>query len=135
MTEPELHVLENPALAVGELLAQATGRIALTGGTSPGAAYNMQLRSNPTGRQIHLLSDERRSARRRAFELPAREANTVRSPDPQASIHQSTLDDPAKAAAAYGIEIFDARFDLSLLGLGGTGTLLALSRLAATRRT
>jgi 6-phosphogluconolactonase len=129
MTEPELHVLENPALAVGELLAEATGRIALTGGTSPGAAYEHAASLQPdwSGRYIYW-SDERcvpRDDERSNYLLAKRTLfdRLTRRP----SIHPiHAWLDPAKAAAAYEIEIFDARFDLSLLGLGPDGHVASL---------
>jgi hypothetical protein len=40
--QPELHVLDDPAIAVGDLLAEQArrgGTIVLTGGSTPGHAY------------------------------------------------------------------------------------------------
>src|SRR2546423_6060823 len=42
MSDPQLHVVDGPARAVGELLADAAARgeaVVLTGGSTPGKAY------------------------------------------------------------------------------------------------
>jgi 6-phosphogluconolactonase len=58
--QPELNVIDDPAGATAELLAEASGHVALTGGSTPRAAYERaaELRSDWSGVDV-WFTDER----------------------------------------------------------------------------
>ncbi len=124
MTDPRLHVLDDPAAAVSELLAAEArrgGSIALTGGSSPGRAYEAAALAEPDWSTASIWwgdercvppGDERSNyglARRtlldRLVALP--EVNRIRGELP-----------PAEAAAEYNDLLGRVTLDLVLLGLG-----------------
>jgi 6-phosphogluconolactonase len=124
MSELQLHVLEDPAVAVAELLADQArvgGSIVLTGGSTPSRAYELAAAAAPNWRRVSLwwgdercvpVSDGRSNygmARRtlldRIAHLP--EVHRIRGELP-----------PAEAAAEYDAKLAGVTLDLLLLGLG-----------------
>jgi 6-phosphogluconolactonase len=132
MSEPQLHVSDDPAEAVAELLAaqaRAGGAIVLTGGSSVGPAYTRAATLEPNWRKVSLWwSDER----------------CVRPGDPLSNygLAAATLLDrlaglpevhrmrgelpPAEAAAAYDRELEGVELDLLFLGLGSDAHIASL---------
>jgi 6-phosphogluconolactonase len=124
MSEPQFHVAADPAADVAELLAAEAGRggtIVLTGGSSPGRAYELAAALEPDWKRATVFwgdercvhpGDERSNyglARRtlldRLFSLPA--VHRIRGELP-----------PVEAAARYEEELEGIALDLLLLGLG-----------------
>jgi 6-phosphogluconolactonase len=129
---PELHVLDDPAAAVAELIADRVregGSIVLTGGSTPGRAYELAGSAAPNWRRVSLwwgdercvpTSDERSNyglARRmlldRIAHLP--EIHRIRGELP-----------PAEAAAEYDAALAGVTLDLLLLGLGPDAHMASL---------
>jgi 6-phosphogluconolactonase len=132
MSDPQLHVSDDPAEPVAELLAAQArigGAIVLTGGSSVGQAYTRAATLEPNWRKVSLWwSDER----------------CVRPSDPLSNygLAAATLLDrlaglptvhrmrgelpPAEAAAAYDSELADVELDLLLLGLGSDAHIASL---------
>jgi 6-phosphogluconolactonase len=125
MSEPRLHVSDDPAAAVAEVLAtqaRAGGAIVLTGGSSPGKAYEQAAALEPDWSRTELWwgdercvppDDERSNyggARQTLLE------NLERAP---AAVHRIRGElEPAAAADEYADAIDGADLDLLLLGLG-----------------
>ena len=124
MSEPRFHVADDPAADVAELLAAEArrgGTIVLTGGSSPGRAYELAAALEPDWKRATVFwgdercvhpGDERSNyglARRtlldRLFSLPT--VHRIRGELP-----------PAEAAARYEEELEGVPLDLLLLGLG-----------------
>jgi 6-phosphogluconolactonase len=134
MTEPRLHVLDDPAGAVGELLADEArrgGAIALTGGSTPAYAYEAAARIEPDWSRASVWwgdercvppGDERSNyllAERALLDnlvvLPA--VNRIRGELP-----------PAEAASEYESLLAGVTLDLVLLGLGSDAHIASLFR-------
>jgi 6-phosphogluconolactonase len=124
MPEASLHVLDDPAEAVAELLAAAARRgeaIALTGGHTPARAYELAAELEPDwSRSSVWWGDERcvpPADERSNFLLGRRHllARLERAP----AVHriQGELP-PAEGAAAYERELDGVEIALMLLGLG-----------------
>ena len=132
MTEPRLHVLDDPATAVGTLLAEAAGRgesIALTGGSTPARAYELAAALEPDWSAASVWwSDERcvpPDDERSNYALVKRTLLDRIEREPEVHRIRGELA-PADAAAAYEREIEGVDLDLLLLGLGPDGHIASL---------
>jgi 6-phosphogluconolactonase len=140
---PDLHIVDDPAAAVGELLAEqarAGGSIVLTGGSTPAAAYRHAAELQPDWSDVTLWWGDERC-------VPPDDADSnyhmayetllSRVPIPPRNVHRvpTEIGAPVAVAAHYerelrghfGLEVEDVPvFDLLLLGMGPDGHTASL---------
>jgi 6-phosphogluconolactonase len=129
---PELHVLDDPAIVVGDLIAEQVrrgGTIVLTGGSTPARAYEHAARTQPDWRNVSLWFGDERAVPpdddRSNYRL-AKETLLDRL-DPQPEVHRIEGElAPEEAARRYDAEIAGVELDLLLLGLGSDGHMASL---------
>jgi 6-phosphogluconolactonase len=132
MTDPALHVLDDPAAAVGALLAEAARRgeaIVLTGGSTPGRAYEHAAALEPDWSAASVWWGDERCVppddERSNYALAKRTLLDRLERGPEVHRIRGELS-PTEAAAVYGQEIEGVRLDLVLLGLGPDGHVASL---------
>lgn len=132
MSEPRLHVLDDPARTIGELLAEqaaAGGDIVLTGGTSIGAAYEHAALCEPDWHRAAIWWGDERCVPpgdvRSNFGLARRTLLDRLERLPVVHRIRGELA-PADAASAYEEELADCRLDLLLLSVGSDGHIASL---------
>jgi 6-phosphogluconolactonase len=131
--QPELHVLDDPAAAVGELLAEQArrgGSIALTGGSTPGRAYQRAAELEPNWNNVELWWGDERCVppddERSNYRL-AKEALLDRLAEQPGAVHRIRGElEPADAAGEYDKGLEGAELELLLLGLGPDGHVASL---------
>jgi 6-phosphogluconolactonase len=132
MTEPALHVSDDPAAPVAALLAAAAGRgetIVVTGGSTVGAAYERAAALELNWRRASLWwSDERcvpPHDERSNFRLVRRSLldRLARLPDVRRMRGELP---PAEAAAEYEAALEGVELDLLLLSIGADGHVASL---------
>lgn len=128
-TDVELRVVDDPARAAAELLAGTGGHIALSGGSTPRAAYELAARLRPDWSGAHVwFGDERavppddersnyRLARTALLDGLARLPETHR-------IHGEL--GAEEAAGLYDEELSGITLDLALNGIGADGHTASL---------
>jgi 6-phosphogluconolactonase len=133
MTEPELHVLDDPAAAVAELIAgQAAGggSIVLTGGRTPGRAYERAAELQPDWSSVEVWWGDERCVppddERSNYRL-AKSTLLDRLAEQPAEVHRIRGElEPADAAAEYDRTLEGVELDLLLLGVGSDGHIASL---------
>ena len=124
MVEPSLHVLDDPAAAVAELLAASAGRhetIALTGGHSVAQAYEQAADLQPDWGDVAVWWGDERCVPpddERSNYLLARRSLLDRLERPPEVHRIRTELEPEEAALEYDAELDGVEIDLKLLGLG-----------------
>jgi 6-phosphogluconolactonase len=132
MSEPQLHVIDDPAAAVAELLAAEAahgGTIVLTGGSTPARAYELAAADEPDwSRATVWWGDERcvpPDDERSNYGLALRTLFHHLREAPFIHRIRGELD-PAEAAAEYDGALEGVTLDLVLLGLGPDGHVASL---------
>jgi 6-phosphogluconolactonase len=132
MTESRLHVLDDPAAAVAQLLAveaRRGGAIVLTGGSGVGRAYELAATLEPDWSRAQAWWGDERCVppddERSNFGLAKRALLDRLATPPEVHRIRGELA-PADAAAEYERELGGTTPDLLLLGLGPDGHVASL---------
>ena len=132
MTEPALHVLDDPAAAVGELLATEAregGAIVLTGGSSPAPAYRHAAELEPDWSRASVWWGDERCVppedERSNYRLAKETLLDHLEGEPEINRIRGELQ-PADAAGEYDRKLDGVVLDLLLLGLGPDGHVASL---------
>jgi 6-phosphogluconolactonase len=132
MGDVELRVLDDPATAAAELLADAAsakGHVALSGGSSVGAAYELAARLQPRWTGAHVWFGDERAVPpdddRSNYRLVRTTLLDALAVPPE--VHRIHGELPAEEAAAlYHDELDSVTLDLALNGIGTDGHTASL---------
>lgn len=129
---PELHVVDDPAIVVGDLLAEEArrgGTIVLTGGSTPGRAYEHAAEVEPDWSGVSLWWGDERNVPpnddRSNYKLAKGTLLDRLSAQPDVHRIEGELA-PEEAAQRYDAQIKGVELDLLLLGLGPDGHMASL---------
>lgn len=130
---PDLKIVDDPARAVAELLAEQAARggsIVLTGGSTPARSYHLAASLQPDWGQVSVWWGDERCVPpddgRSNYRLAA-DALLNRLETPPAAVHRIRGElPPEQAAAELNAELDGISLDLMLLGLGPDGHMASL---------
>jgi 6-phosphogluconolactonase len=125
----DVRVVADPARAAAELLAGAAGHVALSGGSTVGAAYALAASARPDWSGIHVWFGDERAVppddRLSNYHLVR--ATLLDSLSRPPEVHRVKGELGADVAAArYDAELEDVVFDLALNGIGPDGHTASL---------
>jgi 6-phosphogluconolactonase len=125
----EIHVVDDPARTVAELLTASARHIALSGGSAPGPAYELAAQLRPDWSGVHVWFGDERAVR------PDDERSTYRlvketlldGLTAQPELHRVRGELGAEEAAdLYDAELAGVTLDLALNGIGPDGHTASL---------
>jgi 6-phosphogluconolactonase len=128
----DLRVVEDPARAAGELLAEAAvsgAQLALSGGSTVGRAYEAAARLQNRWRDVHVWFGDERAVppqdERSNYRLVRETLVDALGSPPE--LHRIRGERPAEEAAQlYDTELEDVTLDLALNGIGADGHTASL---------
>jgi 6-phosphogluconolactonase len=133
MTDLRLLVGDDPAGAVADVLAEQAARggaIVLTGGSTPGKAYERAAALQPDWSEVSLWWGDERCVPpddERSNYRVAKETLLDRLREPPGEVHRIRGElQPADAAGEYDRQLDGVALDLLLLGLGPDGHIASL---------
>jgi 6-phosphogluconolactonase len=126
----DVRVEDDPARACAELLAEATGDVVLTGGTTPRRAYELAAQLRPDWSNAEVWwSDERcvpPDDERSNYGMTKR-ALLDRLETPPRAVHRIRGEEGAERAAdGYDEELRGVSLELVVLGIGADGHVASL---------
>jgi 6-phosphogluconolactonase len=124
MSEPQLHVVDDPAAVVAQLIVEEVrrgGAIVLTGGSTPARAYELAAFAEPNWRKASIWWGDERCVppgdERSNYALARRTLLDRLLHQPHVNRIRGELP-PVEAAEAYDAALDGVELDLLLLGLG-----------------
>ena len=132
MTDPRFHVLDDPTIAVGDLLAAQAregGSIVLTGGSTPGRAYEHAAQIEPDWSSASVWWGDERcvSPENELSNYGLAKETLLDSLENEPEVHRIRGElQPADAAGEYDKKLDGVVLDFLLLGLGADGHIASL---------